>query len=201
MSYLTDEKRRDKVNEKADIIQEWLEWIEEQYADLLSRASETGSLSGFDDLPTTRPCEHRVAWRKGKLCLACDNTGWRPATRKEREDGLARDPYSFELPKSQVKVTQSDSARRAQEASRLDSIIATLDRNAKVREGRDVLEDKDVRQFRIVCHRPAQAKLVIAALHRLQHYGFDLFLDRREMCLVVAILIGKKLSPPRAQAA
>ena len=197
MSYLTDEQRKTKLDEKADIIAGWLDWIEEQYAGLISRLSETGSLSGFNDLPTTRPCEHRVAWRRGKLCLACDNTGWRKATKKERDEGIARDPYSFELPKSTVKIVESESSRMAQEAARLDSIIMTLDRHARVREGTDTLEDREVRQFRIITTRPKEAKYVIAALRRVQVYGFDQFLDRRELCLLLASLVGKRLSSVR----
>ena len=197
MSYLTDEDRRVKLHEKADVVMLWFDWIEEQYADLLSRLAETDSLTGFNDLPDTRPCEHRAQWRRGKLCLGCDNTGWRKATHKEREEGLARDPYSFDLPKSQVKVVETESSRRAQEAARIDSIIATLDRHARVREGKDSLEDKNVRQFRMVTHRPKAARQVIAALRRVQHHGFDLFIDRYELAMLIGSMIGHKLDPPK----
>jgi hypothetical protein len=196
VSYLTEEDLKRKLDEKADIVEGWFLWIESLYADLLSRGSETNSESGFDHLPTTRPCEHRAAWYRRKLCLACDNTGWRRATKKEKDEGLAFDPYSRNLPKSQVSFIESESSRRAQQASRLDSIIASLDHHADIRDGDDIVESRELRQFRIVAQKPIAAKQVIACLHRVQHYGFQNFLDRREICYMVAVMVGRRL--PRA---
>jgi hypothetical protein len=199
VSYLTDEIVKDKLDEKADIVEEWFLWIESLYADLLSRPSETNSESGFNPLPTTRPCEHRAAWYRRKLCLACDNTGWRRATKKEQDEGLACDPYSRNLPKSQVSFIESESSRRAQQASRLDSIISALDHHALIRDGDDIVESRELRQFRLAAQKPRAAKQVIACLHRVQGYGFQNFLDRREICLVIAMMVGRRLPwPPQS---
>jgi len=40
-------------------------------------AVETASEPGVDPNAKTRPCEHRPEWMRGRLCLACDNTGLR----------------------------------------------------------------------------------------------------------------------------
>jgi hypothetical protein len=72
--------KRESIETRARVIAWLLDEYEELCAGLVSRASETASLSGWDESPERRPCEHRSEWRRGKLCLGCDNTGWRPLT-------------------------------------------------------------------------------------------------------------------------
>jgi hypothetical protein len=48
---------------------------------------------GWDDAPQKRPCECRVQWQRGHLCLACDNTGWRSTA--DGEHGT--DPYAHDV--------------------------------------------------------------------------------------------------------
>jgi hypothetical protein len=56
-----------------------------------------------------RPCEHRLEWYWGRLCLACENTGWRKATKKELKDGLAFDPYLDGAPRSADDTSTAES--------------------------------------------------------------------------------------------
>jgi hypothetical protein len=95
-----------------------------------------------DPDPRLRPCEHRPEWKRGRLCLACDNTGLRRATEKESLDGLAFDPYLLDPPRETfaVRRDESDAARRTRDAERLNAIIASLQRDARLRAGAEVRE-------------------------------------------------------------
>lgn len=201
MSYLTDDDRKRRQDERADIVLWWLDWLEAQYENLLSREESAMAPAGFDAAPDKVMCEHRHQWKRGKLCLACDNTGWRRATHKERLDEIAADPYAREIPKSIVKVNTSESSKAAQDAAKLDNIINTLIHNESVRNGKDVMEDKDLYLYRQACHKPKEAQLIIACLRRIQLYGFQNFLDRYEIAQLIAGMLpsmmgGRRLLPP-----
>jgi hypothetical protein len=47
----------------------------------------------WDDAPKKRPCECRAQWQRGRLCLACNNTGWRRIA--DGEHGT--DPYAHNV--------------------------------------------------------------------------------------------------------
>jgi hypothetical protein len=124
----------------------WLNLIEDAARELelevLSRSAETASEAGTDPDPRLRPCEHRPAWMRGRLCLACDNTGLRPATRQEREEGLAYDPYILNPPRTGFAVRRDESAaaKRTRDGERIDALIASLQRDARIRAGVEVRE-------------------------------------------------------------
>lgn len=143
-----EEQRVEKVSAWLDVL---VQSARELELEVLSRASETASEAGTDPDPRLRPCEHRSQWMRGRLCLACDNTGLRPATKQERHEGLSIDPYLLDRPRSivTVKRDESQSARRARDAERLDAIIATLQRNVRLRAGVEVTEGA-LRSVRII---------------------------------------------------
>jgi hypothetical protein len=157
-------REREAIELRAQKLVGWFEWLEARearYIDLISRderhlwckrrrvTGEDARASGFDDRPDERPCEHRPEWQHGKLCLACDNTGWRLATDKERADGMAVDRYAADVVPGAVRVIESTSSRRAREGERIDSIIAGLKRDARIRAGAEVVEDPALRAFRL----------------------------------------------------
>ena len=209
---LTEEEKRARLEEKAAIVDEWFVWIRERYESFVSRVETGMAGQGFDSNPDSKPCEHRREWRRGKLCLACDTTGWRKATKQEKKDGLARDPYSFNLPKEQTKMVESDSSRRAHHAALLDAEIDKLRLNERVREGTDILEDRSLRQYRVAMSFPQQALEIMDAFdrvrdRRLSNRDRDALLylrvpvyrldnDHWLLCLFIAKTLGKKLRPP-----
>lgn len=140
---------------RAEKVRAWIKVIEEAARDLelevLSRHSETASETGTDPEPRLRPCEHRPEWRRGRLCLACDNTNLRTATEQERAEGLSYDPYLIDPPRDNyaVKRDQSDSSRRARDIAQLDASIESLERAARLRDGQDVSEG-DTRSLRVM---------------------------------------------------
>lgn len=153
MTKLTEEERH---AQRVENVAAWLDVIAQSARELelevLSRQSETASEAGTDPDPRLRPCEHRTEWMRGRLCLACDNTGLRRATPQERADGLAYDPYLLNPPQRDtynVARDESPSARRARDAERLDAIIASLRRDARLRSGDEVREGS-LRAVRIV---------------------------------------------------
>lgn len=152
MTKLTEEERH---AQRVENVAAWLDVIAQSARELelevLSRQSETASEAGTDPDPRLRPCEHRTEWMRGRLCLACDNTGLRPATRQERNEGLAFDPYLLDRPRSVVTVKRDESqaARRARDGERLDAIIASLQRDARLRAGVEVREGA-LRSVRVI---------------------------------------------------
>lgn len=144
MTHLSEEALDERRIAK---IESWLDWLddaEREYEEIvLSRRSELASETGVDPDPLLRPCEHRDAWMRGGLCLACDNTGLRRATSKERDEGLAYDPYLINPPRSTfaVRRDESDAARRTANMERLNAAISTLQRDARIRAGAEVPDD------------------------------------------------------------
>jgi len=202
MKLLLDEDYRKKTIERAEIVLLWFDWIEGKYDDMISREESASAPAGFDAAPVSRPCEHRREWRRGKLCLACDNTGWRKSTAKEKQDGIAFDPYAFEVPDTKVKVNDSASSKFEQEAAKITSILSMLANHAAIRAGEDFAEDRYIAQYRKACQKPEGAKVVIAALNRIESMRpggvFGQFLDRRELAMMVALIMdkSKRLRPP-----
>jgi hypothetical protein len=194
VGYLTDDQRRDKIEERASVVRDWLVWLQEMYAETISRQEEMrGSESGFDPQPHRIACRHPRKAKKGKLCMACDNTGWREATAQEKNEGMALDPYAGDLPKKRTAMILSD---ELSETQLLDATIANLDRLVRVRDGEDILEDRALMQYRIVSQKPPSAVRVISAMNRIKHYGFDNFLDLHEVCVMAALLTGPLRAPP-----
>lgn len=158
-------KQRARVEERVQRLTEWWPILWESYEVLISRSEETSSVAGFDDSPRKRPCECLARWRYGKLCLACDNTGWRKVVGDE--EGV--DPYSAQLSRGVTIVKdESPSARRAREAERNDQILAGLERDARVRAGLEAMEDTPLRQFRSVTRKPFTARRILRAVELLR---------------------------------
>jgi hypothetical protein len=124
-------------------IEDWLAFLERVYAELLSRPSESPAPPGFDAGPRTRPCEHRPVWRRGRLCLACDNTGWRPIA--AGEEGI--DPYTTDI-KTRYAVVESDSSRKARLGAYLDDKIEALRRSRRIQLGIEVPEGRELAAIR-----------------------------------------------------
>jgi hypothetical protein len=124
-------------------IEGWLAYLESVYAELISRPSESPAPPGFDAGPRTRPCEHRPVWRRGRLCLACDNTGWRPIAKGE--EGI--DPYTTDI-KTRFAVVESDSSRKARLGAYLDDRIEALRRSQRIQLGVEVPEGRDLAAVR-----------------------------------------------------
>src|SRR5580700_5503832 len=118
-------------------ISEWLEWDIERH--LLSRVEETSSTAGFDDRSTLRPCECRLDWRIGKLCLMCDNTRLRQCS---ASDERRVDPYALGVNATKGGWTaksaedESEAQRRSAAMALLDKELATLLYNEGLRQGK-----------------------------------------------------------------
>lgn len=196
--------RRARVSEWIDVLEENARELE---LELLSRRSETASEAGADPDPRLRPCEHRSEWQRGRLCLACDNTGLRPATAKEREDGMAFDPYLLSPPRERYAVTrdQSEAAVRARNLEQLSAAIEVLERNARIRDGLEVHEG-ELSHVRLLDRLEAQlgrdGQKVARVLDFLQRKSPLLYrsaLSRNELGLtVVALLVPGRLREPVA---
>lgn len=194
--YQTEEERLEK---RAARVAGWLEWMEDVYANLISRPSETASVSGFDDQPRTKPCEHRVAWRMGKLCLACDNTGWRPLTLQERDEGQGIDPYAADISRGVTIVRdESPSSRRAREAAHIDHVIEQLKHLELVRSGEAVIESPDARTFRQVNRKDHVLNRILSAVNRIRDEAPTIYesITRQELCFWVAKLVRGVIDPP-----
>jgi hypothetical protein len=201
---MTDEER---ISNRAKKISLWLEHstqIEnEVYSDLLSRREETASLSGFhtpsqsDPGPRTRPCECRVRWQRGRLCLACDNSGWRRCA--PGEEGI--DPYSAQVPKrGSFLLIEADSTKKAAAQQRMDAQIDMLERFERIRAGLEANEDRELRAFRMVnsvglIHT---IKKIEEALRLLLHYRpAALTAPREALARALAYLVqGRVYWPP-----
>lgn len=155
--------REDELTDRAQKILSWIVYLDEVYSGLLSRPAETASLPGFDPEPQTRPCEHRAPWRRGKLCLACDNSGWRPLTARERDEGAGTDPYSVDVPAVKPPEDDKELGRR-----RLDHILDGLERDARVRDGSEALEDRELRNYRLVANKSRSLVAIEKGLRRMR---------------------------------
>lgn len=187
-----DEKTKMKIQQRADRLAEWWPLISEPYESMISRSEETSSVSGFDDSPTTRMCECRLEWRRGKLCLACDNTGWRPATAEERSAGGAVDPYSAQV-SSGVTIVRDESpaSRRARESERNDAIISGLQRDARIRAGVESAEDTSMRQFRMVARKTRTERRIIQGIELLRQLRPELYArlpERKGLVALAAVM-------------
>jgi len=183
---------------RVSAVHEWLDALEAMYEDLLSRPEETASAAGFDPDPRTKPCEHRRVWMRGKLCLACDNTGWRPLTRLEREEGLGVDPYSAQVSGGVTVVRdESPSAKRARALRQLDASIAALERSARIRAGLDVAESRDARTFRKVARKEKTLHKILVAIALLRERHHDLYEDLRGRgAYALALIVPGRLERP-----
>lgn len=128
-------------------IEEWMTFLDGVYAELISRSEETPAPPGFDAKPRSRPCEHRGAWRRGRLCLACDNSGWRPLA--PGEEGI--DPYRADI-KTRFAVQESESSKQARVWAYIDDKIEALRRDKRIRLGVEVPEGRNLADVRRVEH-------------------------------------------------
>jgi hypothetical protein len=198
-----DQEKR--IADRAEKIELWLEHssvIEsEVYADLLSRREETASLSGWNDKARTRLCECRSQWLRGRLCLACDNSGWRPCA--PGEEGI--DPYSAQVPKrASILLIESDETKRHAKQRSMDAQIDMLERFARIRAGLEGLESRELRAIRMVDATKVihMVRKIEQALRLLISYRPDaLRAPRRALARALAHLIpGRIYSPPLALA-
>ena len=189
-------EEEDRIAGRASDIADWLVYVENLYADLISRPTETGSSSGFDPEPRVKPCEHRAEWRRGRLCLGCDNTNWRPLTPQEREENLGIDPYAAEV-KRDVVIVESDSMRKARESARMDNVIAALERASQVRAGLEVQETVESRTFRLVSHKHHDLIKISDVIRQLRQ-DVPALLERislDQLCWLVAKIMPGSLRP------
>jgi hypothetical protein len=187
---------RERLRRRAERISAWLEVYNEAYEELISRPEETASITGFDHAPHSKPCEHRLAWMMGNLCLACDNTGWRPLAKGE----VGVDPYAADISGGVTVVRdESPAVQQAREAERLTASIAALERNARIRAGLEVREDRDLRNVRIVSRRPRILRKIGHGLEvlRTRHPGLYAQVPHRTQAamLALAMLVPGRIDP------
>jgi hypothetical protein len=162
--FITDEER---LIRRAEKIESWFDYLDGLYGNLLSRPAETSSLSGWNADPKTKPCECRPQWQRGRLCLACDNQGWRPIA--DGEVGI--DPYSAQVPgRISFLLVESDGARKAKGQRQMDSTILVLERNSLIRQGSELAEAGDARVFRLVSAKSPTLTKVLWGLALLLSY-------------------------------
>lgn len=188
---------------RAEKIRGWLQRIASAYEDSLSRPSELSSLSGFDDSPRKIPCEHRPAWARERLCLACNNSGWRPATAEERRDGSAVDPYAAD-PSSGMTVVrhESESAKRARDSRRIDAVLAVLRQNERIRANVDASETVESRLFGRVSRRTRTEVKILRALEHVRAYYPDIYADvpsEGSLRFLARIIPGQIPQPPEGR--
>lgn len=189
-----------EIENRVAKIRGWLDHLEAMYDDLLSRPSETASLSGFDSDPRRVPCEHRLAWMRERLCLACDNSGWRPATKWERDEGLAIDPYATDVSSGFTVVRhESDSARRARDSRRMDAVISGLRRDERIRANLDAPETRESRWLARVGHKGRMLNKILVALEAIRDRYPEVYMNANEeetLRLIAQIIPGKIDNPP-----
>lgn len=192
MTYVDEAER---ISQRAERVLDWLDYLDKLYVGLLSR-SATESEAGFDPSPRCRPCECRVKWRRGNLCLACDNTKWRSLTREERAENLGVDPYSAQV-SSGITIVKDESpaAQKARAAQNLDSIISVLQRNERIRSGLDVAESPEARTFRRVSSKDVTLNRILIAIERLRVSRLWP-LDRMTLALLLAKIVPGRIYPP-----
>jgi hypothetical protein len=165
--YLTDEER---LVRRAEKIESWFDYLDGLYGNLLSRPAETSSLSGWNDAPRTKPCECRPQWQRGRLCLACDNSGWRPIA--DGETGI--DPYSAQVKgRSSFLLLESDMSKKAAGQRQMDSTILVLERNSLIRGGIELAEGQEARVFRTVSAKSATLTKILWGLALLLHFDAE----------------------------
>jgi hypothetical protein len=165
--YLTDEER---LVRRAEKIESWFDYLDGLYGNLLSRPAETSSLSGWNDAPRTKPCECRPQWQRGRLCLACDNQGWRPIA--DGEVGI--DPYSAQVPKrASFLLVESVIDRKYKSRWQRDFQLSVLERNALIRGGLELAEGQEARVFRTVSAKSATLTKILWGLALLFHFDAE----------------------------
>lgn len=185
-----------EICERADKLAHWIRLLDEAYEDVLSRLEETASVSGLRtaeaenprDRPKTRPCEHRAVWYRGKLCLACDNTGWRPCAKGE--DGL--DPYAAQVSGGVTFVRdESEGVARARELRRIDSELENLKRDVRIRSGVEAREDRSMRSYRLVQRKGRTVTRILRGLEYLRSYKPWLYeeLPSRSSLIALAVVM------------
>lgn len=183
------------MHERAEKLGQWLVVLAESYENLLSRTEELASVSGFDKRPRTRLCEHRREWFRGGLCLACDNTGWRPCARYE--EGI--DPYASQL-KPGVTVQATQGQERQRELRRIESSLADLSQKAKVRAGMEAPEDNLMRSYRILQSRPRTAKRILRGLEWMRSFRPMLYAELpSEKALLALAIVMYHVAPGRIE--
>lgn len=186
----------DQLAQRVAKIRAWLAYAHEIYADLLSRQEGEG-LAGFDTEPRQKPCEHRKEWRRGRLCLACDNTGWRALTEKERKEGAGIDPYSAQLAGGFTVVRpESEGSRKAREARRVEAILAELERRERVRQGLEADEDPAMRSLRVVVTRKRGMEKILRAYEWLKSERPSLYADPEMRLLAIAMIVPGRVHQP-----
>lgn len=190
-------------------IEAWLVWVDERYQDLLSRAAETASLSGWHvpdqkgkHGPRLRPCECRPEWRRGGLCLLCDNNRWRKCW--PWEEGI--DPYAADVPQvkggfyAQSAGDESPAQRRSASDARLTREIQKLETNERIRQGIEAVEDEMLGKLRRISRKPRALRKIERAVVDLADKRPDLYrtLPHGKFALLhLALLVPGRIDPPR----
>jgi hypothetical protein len=189
-------------------IEDWLAWGEERYTDLISRATETAGSAGWDSEPRQRPCECRIEWRRGSLCLQCDNTRFR---RCDKDDPRAVDLYALGV--SAVKGgfsaasagDESTAQKHAASIARISSILASLERTRLQREGVEAEPDKSMRELISLVgdtldRAPRQYRVITRAVHDLnaRYPRLGAQLPGRVGIIALSVLIPGKITPKRS---
>lgn len=178
--------------ERASKIDGWLAYLEDLYEGLISRTSETNSIAGFDPTPEQTPCRHPQRHMRGRLCLVCENTGWRRVY--PWEQGI--DPYATDLKPGVTVALQSPSATAAAQAERINALIAALERGARVESGEEAPETRELRNFRLVAHKHTSLVRIIATLgHMRSAHPSLLRLPRPDLCALLARIVPGSISP------
>jgi len=161
--YVTEAER---IANRAEKVLSWFGYLDDLYGELLSRPEETSSLAGWNDAPRTKPCECRAQWQRGRLCLACDNSGWRKVA--DGETGI--DPYSAGVKaRSSFLLVESDGAKKARGQRQMDSTILVLERNSLIRDGAELAEGQEARVFRTVSSKATTLTKILWGLALLVH--------------------------------
>ncbi len=191
------------VGQKMEKVRGWLDYLDEMYDVLLSRKSETASTSGWDDRPRLRPCEHRLEWKRGQLCLACDNTGLRPLA--SGEEGI--DPYALGASAirggftASTNLDETEAQRRSARSQKLTSALEALERQSAVRDGIEAEEDAILVKLRKVSRKPRSLRRVERALAVMRETEPDDYAlvgrpEETRALLRLTLLVRGQLDPP-----
>lgn len=154
-------------------IEDWIFWEADRAANLIARKEETAAESGWDPAPRTRPCEHRVEWMRGKLCLGCNNTNYRRLTPKERDENQGIDPYALDVKAIKGGFTalsnddESAAQRRSAHMAQLTRVINQIERTTALREGREGELNQAMKDMLKLSFVPAPLRKIHAALFRM----------------------------------
>ena len=184
-------------------IQDWLEWEESRYHELISRATETASASGFDREHLVRPCECRLSWQLGRLCLVCDNTRLRQCS--PGEEGF--DPYELNVRAirggwtAQSANDESVAQKRAAAMAILEHQLWALIQAERQRAGKEAPLAAVERLADRMSHKPASLAKIHRARQRLQVTAPTLAhsLPRSPIALyVLSRVVPGRIDPPPA---